>query len=149
MDNQATLYTRKHYTLIDIFEEQGGLIKQVTLIALLLMKPFIFKRHDLTVFQDHVEKSDMKKFKYNEAKLERIQKSFFPAELYVFMCYAEREIKQLLSQCWKKGTTEIYVEKEAAPELQVETIDDLVDKMKELKDKIYDIQSLSALDEVT
>ena len=72
MDNQATLYTRKHYTLIDIFEEQGGLIKQVTLIALLLMKPFIFKRHDLTVFQDHVEKSDMKKFKYNEAKLERI-----------------------------------------------------------------------------
>ena len=66
------------------------------------------------------------------------------------MCYAERELKKLLSSCRKKkGTTEIYIDKEAATEFQVDTIDDLVDKMKELKDKIYDIQSLSALDEVT
>ena len=49
-NNQATIYTRKHYTLIDLFEEQGGLIKQVTLIAILLMKPFTYKRHDFKVF---------------------------------------------------------------------------------------------------
>ena len=47
LDNKATMYQRKHYTLVNLFEEQGGLIKQFALIALFLMRPFTFKRHDL------------------------------------------------------------------------------------------------------
>ena len=62
LDDFATEYTRKHYTLIDLFEEMGGLIKQFALIAILLMKPFTFMRHDLLVFENHAKSHKMKKY---------------------------------------------------------------------------------------
>ena len=60
MDNQATLYSRKHYTVLDLLKEQGGLIKGFFLIAFILMKPFTFKTHALQVFKGHMLKKSEK-----------------------------------------------------------------------------------------
>lgn len=88
MDNTAHSYSRTHYTLIDLLKEQGGLIKQVALIAIVLMKPFTFKRHDLQIFEDHVKTHKKKHHEQNIKKdLGRFQNScLFPTEFYVF-CY--------------------------------------------------------------
>ena len=81
LDNKATMFTRKHYTLINLFEEQGGLIKQFALIAILLMKPFVFKRHDFKVFDDITTTHE-----YTDPEfLKKLKKHILPVEFYIFI----------------------------------------------------------------
>ena len=53
LNNKATLYYGKHYTLIDIMEQQGGLTQCLMIIILIFSRPFLFKRHEITMFCDH------------------------------------------------------------------------------------------------
>ena len=89
VENQATKYTRTHYTLIDLLKEQGGLQKMFALFAFILMRPFIFKQHDLKVFQDHVYKHDkdhkLDQSYVNDEFLRRNRKFYLPTEFYVYL----------------------------------------------------------------
>ena len=98
LDDFATEYTRKHYTLIDLFEEMGGLIKQFALIAILLMKPFTFMRHDLLVFKNHA-----KKHKYDTKFIKEQNNKFFSIEFYALIHY----LSQTLCFCKNKGKQKI------------------------------------------
>ena len=102
LDNQATRYTRAHFTIIDLLKDQGGLQKVAALIAFVLMKPFIFKRHDLQVFLDHVEKkndeSKENEFNYNQQYLSKSLRRKCPTEWYLFLY----NIRKNMFCCLKK-----------------------------------------------
>ena len=49
LDSQGTMYSRQHYTLIDVLEQQGGITQCFLTLAIILMFPFTFKRHELSV----------------------------------------------------------------------------------------------------
>ena len=73
----------------------GGLMKTFALIALILMVPFTYKRHDLQVFTNHVLKHNSKHFEYNNSKsLKEYLNSKMPMEFYVFIHQIKRIVKK-------------------------------------------------------
>ena len=101
IENQATKYTRRHFTLIDLLKEQGGLIKISVFIAAILMKPFIFKRHDLQVFQDHVEIHNEREFNYNQEYFEKQFSRYIPTEFYLWMHDLQKQFSKMKLSCMK------------------------------------------------
>ena len=56
LDNVGTVYSSEHYTIIDLMEQQGGLMQCVVIISLIIVRPFNYKRHELQIFQDFENK---------------------------------------------------------------------------------------------
>lgn len=54
-DNKGTIYSRKHYTLIDLWLDIGGVTNILFLLAFFVLKPFIYKRNELAAFKDQVK----------------------------------------------------------------------------------------------
>ena len=51
--DSGTIYTRTCFNLIDLCREQGGIMKTLSIIAIVVLIPFRFKRHELNVFFDY------------------------------------------------------------------------------------------------
>ena len=148
MDNQATQYRRKHYSFIDLLKESGGLVKQIAIIAVLLLKPFTYKRHELEVFQDHVEKHDTQQFTENQKVLRKFDKNIFPTEFFIYLTDRKNMIMEYFRNLTKKKTNfnnKVDIEEPQidVDDLEIKDLDELIEKMHEIKLSIYDIQSLS------
>ena len=53
LDDSGTSYSRTRYNLIDLLEQTGGLMQCITLMTIIVLSPFKFKRHELKVFCDY------------------------------------------------------------------------------------------------
>ena len=62
---KATQYVGTHATLIDIMEKQGGMMQCMMFLALILVSPFSYKRHELQIFCDYENKFVTKSYKLN------------------------------------------------------------------------------------
>ena len=148
MDNQATRYTRTHYTLIGVLKDFGGLQKVCALIALLLMKPFIFKKHDLQVFLDHIEKKNNENtnsnFSYNQNYLNKSLRRKCPTESYLYLHNFKKKFSFL--PCFSKKKPVISYsdqeENQDGLDFNIETLEELSDKMSYTMMNIYDMESL-------
>ena len=47
LDNVGTVYSSEHYTIIDLMEQQGGLMQCVVIVSMIIARPFNYKRHEL------------------------------------------------------------------------------------------------------
>ena len=84
MDSQGNMYSRQHYTLIDLLEQQGGVTQCIMILALLIVYPFNYKRHELKVFYDYEKKME-KDAELDNSFLENLKKSQVPIECLVFI----------------------------------------------------------------
>ena len=147
MDNQAVQYRRKHYSFLDLLKESGGLIKQIAIFAVLILKPFTFKRHELEVFQDHVEKHDKKQFDENQKVLRKYDHNVLPTEFFIYLNERKKMVMEYF-KCFANNNdklTKVDIEEPHinVDDLKIEDLDELMEKMTEIKLSIYDMQSLS------
>ena len=146
LNNKATLYYGKHYTLIDIMEQQGGLTQCLMIIILLFSRPFLFKRHEITIFCDHENQFEAEQTTDEKSYVRKIQDSIIPIEMRVFFYYIYRYFGALC--CCKKR---IFSEQDDNDirKMKVENMGDVVEKMQYIVDYIYDKQSFVKLHEIT
>ena len=93
MDSEGTMYTRQHYTLIDLLEQQGGITQCFFILAIILVYPFSFRRHELQVILNH-EKDESGDYTFEhdlrDSFLAKLHRRRLPVEFYAFIHSVKR-----------------------------------------------------------
>ena len=86
LDNVTKIDSRKNVTFIDFLIDFGGFFQSLSLLVLALSKPFTFKTHEFSIFQNHVKKHDNDSYQHNNRILYEnyYSKYLMPIEFWFF-----------------------------------------------------------------